>query len=92
MAAARDLVPRTGAVAPYSLLPSPELRTLRGANRHGLHGEHGDPCVDGAVGTHLATGEQPTKDRTCADQTGRRNCRGRTSRLWESPGAQVPPT
>ncbi|MFF8783521.1 alpha/beta fold hydrolase [Streptomyces sp. NPDC015125] len=58
-------------LALHGLLPSSQLITLKGANRHALYGEYGNACVDGKVNQYLATGKLPKSDQTCvkrADQ------------------------
>lgn len=58
--------PHKGAVALHGLLPSSRLLTLEGANRHAVYGLYGNACVDDEVNRYLATGELPSRDRTCS--------------------------
>jgi pimeloyl-ACP methyl ester carboxylesterase len=45
--------------------PSSRLLTVEGARQHGLYGEYGNACVDGAVNAYLRTGRLPERDLTC---------------------------
>lgn len=57
-------------LALHGLLPSSQLITLKGANRHGIYGEYGNACVDGKVNRYLATGKLPKDDQTCVKRAG----------------------
>ncbi|MFJ1566414.1 alpha/beta hydrolase [Streptomyces erythrochromogenes] len=61
--------PRTtyrSGVGLHELLPSSKLITLENANRHGLHGEYGNACVDDEVNDYWPPGSRRRRNGPAA--------------------------